>query len=65
MSLSGRGSHGVMIYGYENEKFKVKDSHGKKYEIPIDRLDYDQVLRSKQSGSNFNKIFSGKNFPIH
>ena len=36
-------SHTVLIYAYENYKFKVKDSHGKKYEIPIDRPDSIQV----------------------
>ena len=46
MSLSGRGAHAVMIYGCENEKFKVKDSHGKNYEIPIDRPDFYQVLNN-------------------
>ena len=36
-------SHTVLIYAFENYKFKVKDSHGKKYEIPIDRPDSIQV----------------------
>ena len=38
-------SHTVLIYAFENFKFKVKDSHGKKYEIPIDRPDSIQVCR--------------------
>ena len=38
-------SHTVLIYAYENYKFKVKDSNGKKYEIPIDRPDSIQVYR--------------------
>ena len=44
VGLSGQGAHAVMIYGYQNQKFNIKDSQGKKYEIPIDRPDYEQVL---------------------
>ena len=33
-----------MIYAYENGEFKVKDSHGDKYTIPIDRPDFYQVF---------------------
>ena len=36
-------SHTVLIYAFKNYKFKVKDSYGKKYEIPIDRPDSIQV----------------------
>ena len=42
-SLSGYGHHTVMIYAFENECFKVKDSYGIKYEIPVDRPDFNQV----------------------
>ena len=38
-------NHAVFIYGYENEKFKVKDSYGRKYEIPVNRPDSQQVLK--------------------
>ena len=37
-------SHTVLIYSFDNYKFKVKDSHGEKYEIPIDRPDSIQVF---------------------
>ena len=37
--------HTVLIYSIENYKFKVKDSYGNKYEIPIDRPDSIQVCR--------------------
>ena len=37
-------SHTVLIYNFENYKFKVKDSYGEKYEIPIDRPDFIQVF---------------------
>ena len=37
-------SHTVLIYSYENYKFKIKDSYGEKYEIPIDRPDFIQVF---------------------
>ena len=33
-----------MIYAYENGKFKVKDSQGLKYTIPINRPDFFQVF---------------------
>ena len=38
--------HTVLIYSFENYKFKVKDSHGEKYEIPIDRPDSIQVFEN-------------------
>ena len=41
--FSGDG-HCVMIYAVENQNFKIKDSHGVKYEIPIDRPDFQQVI---------------------
>ena len=40
-------SHSVLIYKFENYKFKVKDSHGEKYEIPIDRPDSIQVCKKE------------------
>ena len=43
--FSGDG-HCVMIYALENQNFKIKDSHGVKYEIPIDRPDFYQVNTS-------------------
>ena len=53
-------SHTVLIYAFENYKFKVKDSYGKKYEIPIDRPDSIQVsenyLKRKNDFSNQGKI---------
>ena len=53
-------SHTVLIYAFEGYKFKVKDSYGKKYEIPIDRPDSIQVnenyLNSKTDNSNKGKI---------
>ena len=36
-------SHAVLIYSLDNDKFKVKDSYGRKYEIPINRPDCLQV----------------------
>ena len=37
--------HAVVIYGMsdDNNSFKVKDSHGLKYEIPVSRCSYSQV----------------------
>ena len=34
-----------MIYAFENGFFKVKDPLGIKYQIPIDRPDFYQVLK--------------------
>ena len=42
-NLSDAKSHTVLIYNFENYKFKVKDSYGNTYEIPIDRPDSIQV----------------------
>ena len=42
-SLSDHVYHTVMIYAFENECFKVKDSHDKLFTIRIDRPDYYQV----------------------
>ena len=28
-------AHAVMIYAFENGNFKIKDSHGEEYQIPI------------------------------
>ena len=36
-------SHAVLIYSLDNDKFKVKDSYGRKYEIPINHPDCLQV----------------------
>ena len=47
-------SHTVLIYSFENYKFKVKDSHGQKYDIPIDRPDFIQVCKQKIIKSNTN-----------
>ena len=46
-NLFDNESHTVLIYSFENYKFKVKDSYGKKYEIPIDRPDSIQVCEKK------------------
>ena len=35
--------HAVLIYSRDKDNFKVKDSHGGKYTIPINRPDYQQV----------------------
>ena len=45
-------SHTVLIYAYENYKFKVKDSYGEKYEIPIDRPDSIQVSENYLNTKN-------------
>ena len=44
-----------MIYAVENQNFKIKDSHGVKYEIPIDRPDFYQVITVFIS--NFNDLY--------
>ena len=36
--------HCVLIYAVEKQNFKIKDSHGVKYKIPIDRPDFYQVF---------------------
>ena len=36
-------AHAVLIYALDNDNFKVKDSLGLKYEIPINRPDSVQV----------------------
>ena len=43
MPTPGNAAHAVLIYSRDNDKFKVKDSYGKKYEIPINRPDSIQV----------------------
>ena len=43
MSTPDNAAHAVLIYSRDNDKFKVKDSYGKKYEIPINRPDSVQV----------------------
>ena len=45
-----------MIYAYANGEFKVKDSHGIKYTIPINRPDFFQVF-SKQNFSEMILFF--------
>ena len=35
-SHSNHFAHAVMIYNYDNTNFKIKDSHGEKYEISIE-----------------------------
>ena len=47
-------SHAVLIYAFEYYKFKVKDSHGEKYEIPIDRPDSIQVIENYFNMKNDN-----------
>ena len=47
-------SHTVLIYAFENYKFKVKDSYGEKYEIPIDRPDSIQVSENHLNTKNDN-----------
>ena len=42
-NLHNNAAHAVLIYSLDNDKFKVKDSQGVKYEIPIDRPDSVQV----------------------
>ena len=36
LSHSNHFAHAVMIYNYDDINFKIKDSHGEKYEIPIE-----------------------------
>ena len=43
LSLTNDDCHAVLIYSMDNENFKIKDSHGEKYEIPISRPDSLQV----------------------
>ena len=43
MSTPDNAAHAVLIYSRENDKFKVKDSRGVEYEIPINRPDSVQV----------------------
>lgn len=44
-SLSDKAFHTIMIYAFDDKKkvFKVKDSYGIKYQIPIERPDFYQV----------------------
>ena len=42
-NISTGDGHSVMIYAFENGNYKIKDSHGVKYEIPLDRPDFFQV----------------------
>ena len=43
MPSPGNAAHAVLIYSMDNGKFKVKDSQGVNYEIPINRPDSVQV----------------------
>ena len=43
MLTPDNAAHAVLIYSVNNDKFKVKDSQGVKYEIPINRPDSIQV----------------------
>ena len=43
MPTPDNAAHAVLIYSLDNDKFKVNDSYGKKYEIPINRPDSIQV----------------------
>ena len=42
-NISTGDGHCVMLYAFKNGNFKIKDSHGVKYEIPLDRPDFFQV----------------------
>ena len=54
--LNDDESHTVLIYSFENYKFKVKDPYGKKYEIPIDRPDSIQVSENHCNLKVINRI---------
>ena len=43
MPTPDNAAHAVLIYALDNDKFKVKDSLGVEYEIPINRPDSIQV----------------------
>ena len=45
VNLKNDQAHAVVIYGISEDKkyFKIKDSHEKKYEIPISRCSHSQV----------------------
>ena len=43
MPTPDNDAHAVLIYSRDNDKFKIKDSQGVKYEIPINRPDSVQV----------------------
>ena len=45
MATPDNAAHAVLIYSRDNDKFKVKDSYGLKYEIPINRPDSVQVYQ--------------------
>ena len=50
-----------MIYSLDNDNFKVKDSYGEKYEIPISRPDSLQVkIRLKYTIPRFPLFAIGK-----
>ena len=42
-SIANDETHAVLIYSMDNENFKVKDSYGEKYKIPMTRPDSLQV----------------------
>ena len=43
MATPDNAAHAVLIYSLDNDKFKVKDSRGVEYKIPINRPDSIQV----------------------
>ena len=45
-NISTGDVHCVMIYAFEKRRksFKIKDSHGFDYEIPLERPDFFQVI---------------------
>ena len=45
MPTPDNAAHAVLIYSLDNDKFKVKDSYGVKYVIPINRPDSIQVYQ--------------------
>ena len=45
MRTPDNAAHAVLIYSLDNDKFKIKDSQGVKYEIPINRPDSVQVYQ--------------------
>ena len=48
-----------MIYAFQNGNFKIKDSHGVKYEIPLDRPDFLQVNFLTFFAINMKNIIQG------
>ena len=46
MPTPDNAAHAVLIHALDNDKFKVADSQGVEYEIPIDRPDFYQVYQN-------------------